>query len=134
MRSTLIKYDSKDDGVLDVAIAIFSLVTLLLFSSYVLELTSVSNRYQIALSEALRNVSRTLQQSSSAMASSQAISIAKTTFSTLGLNGDSLSAQIEVSNPTCLSETVSLSVANPILPALRITSSSTQDIGFNQQC
>lgn len=126
--------ESRDEGVLDVAIAILCLSLLLIFSAYILTLTSASNKYQIGLSEALRNAQRVVQQSSIPINNGQITAIATTTLSALGLATQSLTVQSATNFSGCPTEMIELSIENPVLTNVRITSSATQPIGFNTQC
>ena len=122
-----------DSGIIDVAMAIGALCIVLVFSFYVLEVTAVSARYQSALSESLRNLSRSIQESSTPLTTTQASTLAEATLGALGIPASNLGVNVSISS-SCNSETVTLWISNPLLPLSRITSSTTQTVSLFTGC
>ena len=119
-----------DSGVIEVALAIAALCVVVLFSSYVLEITATLNRYQTGLSEATRNVARAIQQGTQPIGVNEIRTIALATFTALDLNTSSLQVLAQVSG-TCRAEQVTISISEPLLPKGQISSSTTQTAGLN---
>ncbi len=122
-----------EGGMIDVAIAIGALCIVLVFSFYLLEVTAVSARYQSALSESLRNLSRSIQRNSTPLTTSQATAQADATLEALGIPVSNLGVSISMSS-RCNAETVTLWISNPLLPLSRITSSTTQTVSLSTGC
>lgn len=122
-----------DSGMIDVAMAIGALCIVLVFSFYLLEVTAVSARYQSALSESLRNLARTIQQSSVPLTPAEVIAISDITLGALGIPASNLGVSV-LASPSCNAETVTLWISNPLLPLNRITSSTTQTVSLSTGC
>lgn len=134
MTNCKIKPTDDDHGVIEVALAIMALGVVLLFSAYLTELIAVTNRVQTGLSEALRNLGRDAQATTRPISASQALALAENTLLALNLSSTSLDVKTSVTSSICPTESFTLSIINPLLPTVRITSMSTQQLGFDPTC
>ncbi len=132
--STPLRTRTQDDtGMIDVALALAALCIVVLFSFYVLSVTATSARYQQALSESLRNLSREIQENRTPLSAAEVATMANATLNAVGVPANSLVATVAMTG-SCNAEFVTLSIANPLLPTGRITGSTTQVVSLDTGC
>ena len=123
----------REEGMLDVAMALASLCLLVAFGAYVFTLTATATRSQQALSEALRNIARAIQRGHAPVGSATASAQAEATFAAMGAPATGLQANVAIL-AGCSGERVELRIPLPLLPGVMLTSATTQPLSLAGGC
>ncbi|CAG4928944.1 MULTISPECIES: hypothetical protein [Acidithrix] len=126
---------AKDEsGVIDVALAIIALVIVLGFSSYIFAITSVTQKYSSGISQTLRNLVRTAQIRQTPLSQSESFTLAASYLQQLGISSSTLNVNTNMTYGGCTLETFTISISNPLIAIIPITSSSTSNLGISKGC
>lgn len=123
----------REEGMLDVAMALASLCLLVAFGAYIFTLTATATRSQQALSEALRNIARTIQREHAPVGAGAALAEAEATFAAVGAPATGLRSSVGMVTG-CTGERVELRIPLPLLPGVMLASATTQPLSLTGGC